>query len=61
MNYDASTNDHPSGNRTSNRRLYTMEPKFTEYSDEYGSIALLSDPDNEHAWIQSTVWSAVER
>lgn len=40
---------------------HTMQPEFTEYTDEYGSIALLYDPDHEHAWIQSTTWTAVER
>lgn len=37
-----------------------MEPKFTEYTDEYGTIALLHDPEAEHAWIQSSHWTAVE-
>jgi hypothetical protein len=38
-----------------------MEPEFTEYTDEYGSIAILYDPENDRAWIQTTTWTDVER
>lgn len=38
-----------------------METKFEAYEDEYGSIALFYDPENEHAWIQTTTWTDIER
>lgn len=38
-----------------------METKFTEYEDEYGSIAMFYDPGNDDAWIQTSTWTDVER
>ena len=38
-----------------------METKLTEYSDEYGSIVMLYNPENDRAWIQTNHWTAVER
>ena len=38
-----------------------IDTKFTEYSDEYGAIGMLYDPENDDAWIQTNTWTAVER
>jgi hypothetical protein len=39
----------------------TNEIEYSEYEDEYGTVAMFYDPENHQAWIRSSTTVSVRR
>ncbi|MFH5799117.1 hypothetical protein [Haladaptatus sp. CMAA 1911] len=39
----------------------TNEIEYSEYEDEYGTVAMFYDPENHRAWIRSSTTVSVHR